>query len=343
VVPAVRHLTFILLLLLPFVSLQSSAGVLTLENGDRVNGTLVLVERDHVVWKSENFGEIKVEKSKVVSVDVDVDLKIAGRDGPCTLAGHRREQWELYCDEGSGWVMDFPAIERAEPYVKFVGNPVIFHGKVGAGGVFESGNREREDLDVNANLDIRNGDFHHLINALYQSQSNPEVEGLEKYLLGYNLRWIFAEKWFAAANSALEREEARNLDLGTTLGLGLGYLFFDTEKTAFSVQGGVSSLQENFIDEELSEDQDDRYAAGRLALNYRYKFSLGPEIYFDQETLQSLDQSDDYQANAKFGVRTPLVEGVLMEVAYHWQYDNTPSLELEKEDTKVTVGVGYQW
>lgn len=342
-VPVVRHLTLILLLFLPFVSLSAAAGVLTLENGDRVHGELVLVERDHVVWKSENFGEIRVEKSKVVSLDVDVDLKIAGRDEPCALAGHRREQWELYCDEGSGWVMDFPAIERAEPYVKFVGNPVTFHGNVSAGGVFESGNREREDLDVNVNLDIRSGDLHHLINALYQSQTNVDVEGLEKYQLGYNLRWIFAEKWFAAANSALEREEARNLDLGTTLGLGLGYLFFDTEKTAFSLQGGISSLQENFIDDELSEGQDERYGAGRLALDYRYKFSLGPEIYFDQETLQSLDRSDDYQANAKFGVRTPLVEGVLMEIAYHWLYDNTPSLELEKEDTKVTVGVGYQW
>ncbi len=340
---AVRPLTFILLLFLPFVSLGAAAGVLTLENGDRVHGALVLVERDHVVWKSESFGEIKVEKSKVVSMDVDVDLKIAGREGPCALAGHRREQWELYCDEGSGWVMDFPAIDRAEPYINFVGNPVVFHGNVSAGGVFESGNREREDLDVNVNLDVRNGDFHHLINALYQSQTNSEVEGLEKYQLGYNLRWIFAEKWFAAANSALEREEARNLDLGSTLGLGLGYLFFDTEKTAFSLQGGISSLQEHFIDDELSEGQDERYAAGRLALNYRYKFSLGPEIYFDQETLQSLDRSEDYQANAKFGVRTPLVEGVLMEIAYHWLYDNTPSLELEKEDTKVTVGVGYQW
>ncbi|MFC6635007.1 DUF481 domain-containing protein [Microbulbifer taiwanensis] len=332
-----------MLLFLPFVSLGAAAGVLTLENGDRVHGALVLVERDHVVWKSESFGEIKVEKSKVVSMDVDVDLKIAGREGPCALAGHRREQWELYCDEGSGWVMDFPAIDRAEPYINFVGNPVVFHGNVSAGGVFESGNREREDLDVNVNLDVRNGDFHHLINALYQSQTNSEVEGLEKYQLGYNLRWIFAEKWFAAANSALEREEARNLDLGSTLGLGLGYLFFDTEKTAFSLQGGISSLQEHFIDDELSEGQDERYAAGRLALNYRYKFSLGPEIYFDQETLQSLDRSEDYQANAKFGVRTPLVEGVLMEIAYHWLYDNTPSLELEKEDTKVTVGVGYQW
>ncbi|WP_234995058.1 DUF481 domain-containing protein [Microbulbifer donghaiensis] len=332
-----------MLFFVAIVSLQASAGVLTLSNGDRVNGDLVVVEREHVVWKSENFGEIKIEKSKIVSMDVDVDLKIAGREGPCALAGHRREQWELYCDEGAGWVMDFPAIDRAEPYVNYVGDPVVFHGNVSAGGVFEHGNREREDLDVNVNLDVRNGDFHHLINALYQSQSNQEVEGLEKYLLGYNLRWIFSEKWFAAANSELQREEARNLDLGTKFGLGLGYLFFDTEKTAFSLEGGVSSLQEDFIDSALSEDQDERYAAGRVALNYRYKFSLGPEIYLDQETLQSFDRSEDYQANAKFGVRTPLVEGVLMEIAYHWLYDNTPSLDLEKEDTKVTVGVGYQW
>lgn len=340
---AVRKITSILLFFAPLVSLSASAGILTLTNGDRVHGELVLVERAHVVWNSETFGQVTIAKDKILSVDTDVDLKIAGREDACTLAGHRREKWELYCDEGSGWVMDFPAVDRAEPYINFIGNPTLFHGNVSAGGVFEHGNREREDLDVNVNLDIRHGDFHHLINALYQNQTNLEVESLEKYRLGYDLRWVFAEKWFAAANSSVLREEARNLDMGTTVGLGLGYLFYDTEKTAFSVQGGVSSLTEDFIDTELSEEQDDRYAAARMALNYRYKFDLGPEIYFDQEALQSVDHSDDYQANAKVGVRTPLVEGVLMEIGYEWLYDNTPSLESEKEDTKLTVGVGYQW
>jgi len=332
-----------LLFFLPFVSPLATAGVLTLVNGDRVHGTLVVVDRDQVIWNTDNFGQITVPKNKVLSLDTDMDLKIAGHDGPCTLAGHLREKWVLYCDEGSGWLIDFPAIDRAEPYINFVGNPVVFHGNVNAGGDFEHGNTEREDLDVNANLDIRTGDFHHLVKTVYESLSTPDADALEKYQLSYNLRWIFAEKWFAAANSELEREEARNLDMGTTLGLGMGYLFFDTDKTAFSMEGGLSSLSEDFIDSELVDNQDKHYAAARAAVNYRYKFDLGPEIYLDQEVLQSVDNSDDYQANAKLGVRTPLVEGVLMEIAYGWQYDNTPSLDSEKEDTKLTVGVGYQW
>jgi len=329
--------------LLCLAPLQVSAGVLTLENGDRIQGELVLVDTEQVVWKSETFGEVKVDKSQVVSMDVDIDLKVAGREEPCTLAGHHQEQWELYCAEGGGWLIDFPGVERAEPYPHFVSNPMAFKGNVSAGGVFESGNREREDLDANINLDIRYGDFRHLIGALYQNQDSEDDGALEKYQLAYDLRWIFAEKWFAVANTAWEHEEARNLDLGTTMGLGLGYQFFETDKTEFSLEGGISSLQEDFIDAELSENQDDQYVAGRVALDYRYKFSLGPEIYFNQETLQSFDHSDDYQANATVGVRTPLVEGVLMEIGYQWQYDNTPSLESEKEDTKVTVGVGYQW
>ncbi len=321
----------------------ASAGVLTLVNGDRIHGDLVLVEREHVVWKSETFGDITIEKGKILSLETDKDLKIAGRDEPCALAGHRREQWELYCDEGDGWVMDFPAIDRAEPYINFVGNPVIFHGNVSAAGVFENGNREREDWDVNGNFDVRHDDFHHIIGTQYQNQNNVEVEGLEKYRLNYDLRWIFAEKWFAAGNSSWLHEEARNLDLSSTVGLGLGFLFFDTDKSALSVQGGVSSLKEDFIDPTLAEDPSKRYAAGRTAWDFRYKFEMGPEIYYNQEVLQSLDSSDDYQSNAEIGVRTPLVKGVLMELKYAWQYDNTPSLESEKEDTKMTVGVGYSW
>ena len=321
----------------------AGAGVLSLTNGDRIYGELVVVERDNVIWKSETFGDITVAKEKILSLETDKDLKIAGRDEPCALAGHRRQQWELYCDEGSGWVMDFPAIDRAEPYINFVGNPVIFRGNVAASGVFEEGNREREDWDINTNFDVRHGDFHHLIGTQYQNQNSTEVDDLEKYRLSYDLRWIFAEKWFAAGNSSLLHEEARNLDLGSTVGLGLGYLFFDTDKSAFSIQGGVSSLKEDYIDPSLSEDPSKRYAAGRTAWDFRYKFDLGPEVYYNQELLQSLDRSEDYQSNAEIGVRTPLVKGVLMEVKYAWQYDNTPSLDSEKEDTKMTIGVGYSW
>ena len=319
------------------------AGVLTLTNGDRVHGDLVVVERDHVVWKSETFGDVTIPKDKILSLETEKDLKIAGRDEPCALAGHRRQQWELYCDEGDGWVMDFPAIDHAEPYINFIGNPWVYHGNVSAAGVFENGNREREDWDINTSFDVRHGDFHHILGTQYQNQNSVEVEGLEKLRLQYDLRWIFAEKWFAAGNSALLHEEARNLDLSTTVGLGLGYLFFDTDKAALSIQGGMSSLKEEYIDPSLSEDSGKRYAAGRTAWNFRYKFDLGPEVYYNQEILQSLDSGEDYQSNAEVGVRTPLVKGILMEVKYAWQYDNTPSLESEKEDTKMTVGVGYSW
>lgn len=322
---------------------EVSAGVLSLANGDRIYGELVVVERDHVVWKSETFGDITVEKGKILSLETDKDLKIAGRDEPCALAGHRHEQWELYCDEGDGWVMDFPAIDHAEPYVNFVGDPIVFRGNVAASGVFENGNREREDWDINANFDVRNGDFHHLVGTQYQNQNSADVDNLEKYRFNYDLRWIFSEKWFAAGNSAFLHEEARNLDLSTTVGLGLGYLFFDTDKSAFSIQGGMSSVKDEFIDPSLSETSDKRYAAGRTAWDFRYKFELGPEVYYNQELLQSLDRSADYQSNAEIGVRTPLVKGILMEVKYAWQYDNTPSLDSAKEDTKMTVGVGYSW
>lgn len=338
-----RFLTGSLLTVLVVAAPQVAAGVLSLTNGDRIYGELVVVERNHVIWKSETFGDITVEKSKILSLETDKDLKIAGRDKPCALAGHRRQQWELYCDEGSGWVMDFPAIDHAEPYINFVGNPLIFRGNVAASGVFEYGNRKRENWDLNANFDVRNGDFHHLIGTQYQNQSGIEESNLEKYRLNYDLRWIFSEKWFAAGNSALQHEEARNIDLSTTVGLGLGFLFFDTDKSAFSIQGGVSSLKEDFINPDLSEKPSKRYGAGRAAWDFRYKFGLGPEIYYNQEWLQSLNRNQDYQSNAEIGVRTPLVKGVLMEVKYAWQYDNTPSLDSVKQDTKMTIGVGYAW
>lgn len=325
----------------------ANAGVLTLINGDRVHGELVVVERERVVWLSENFGEVEIEKAKILSLDTDAELKISGREEPCTLAGHRRQQWELYCSQGSGWVMDFPAIEHAEPYNNFVANPIVYHGRATAGGVLEQGNQEREDWDLNVKFDVRQGDFRHLLDALSQRKTSTEedTEGnsLGRYQLNYDLRWIFAEKWFAAGNSGLKRDEARNLSLGTAFGLGLGYLFYDTDKTEFSLEGGLSQVNDHFIDQEKSDEQDKRYTAGRITADYRYKFSLGPEIYFNPELLQSLNSADDLESSFKVGVNTPLVKNIVLDVNYLWEYDRTPSLDSKKEDTKLTIGVGYEW
>lgn len=322
---------------------KAAAGTLTLVNGDLLHGELLLVEPNTVTWQSENFGTMVVDKSKILSIDTEVNLKVAGRNDPCSLESHARERWELDCAGGPGWIMDFQGVERALPYATFEASPVTHKGRISAAGIFERGNVERQNWDINGNYDILDGDLQHKLRSVYQNRIGEDAKNVENILLGYEMRWVFGDKWFASANTTGQHDEAKNIELRTALGLGIGYRFFETDKTALVLQSGFTGLDERRIEEVEGEDATSQYAAWRWAAEYRYKLGLGPELFYNQEALWSLEDSADIESQVKLGMRMPFTQKIVTEVRYETDYDGQPSGDKEKMDTRVTVGVGYEW
>lgn len=84
---------------------------------------------------------------------------------------------------------------------------------------------------------------------------------------------FFTKKWYGYAEAAAEQDEVKDLDLRYTLGVGAGYQFVESERTNFSLEGGVSYVDGNYIVAE-----DNSFTAGRWGLrfdHFLHRLSVG--------------------------------------------------------------------
>lgn len=67
-------------------------------------------------------------------------------------------------------------------------------------------------------------------------------------------------KWYAYTNADFQNDKFKDIQLRSTLGIGTGYQFIESEKTNLSLEGGLTYVQTDFI-----VAPDDDYPAGRWA------------------------------------------------------------------------------
>ena len=62
-----------------------------------------------------------------------------------------------------------------------------------------------------------------------------------------------------------------------------------------------------------------------------------------EDIVLSNENNDNWQLNTDTGFLMPIYGGIFGELKHVYDYDNQPQQDTKKLDTRVTVGVGYQW
>ena len=92
------------------------AGVVVLNNGDRLNGQLVRLDGDAVMWKTANFGEQSIKRTNIKSIATDQTLKINGNAEPCNLVGLENDQLTYRCGELESVTIPFLTLKVMLPF-----------------------------------------------------------------------------------------------------------------------------------------------------------------------------------------------------------------------------------
>lgn len=110
------------------------------------------------------------------------------------------------------------------------------------------------------------------------------------------------EKAYLHVNTRFDHDGQADLDLRSTLGLGIGRQIVDREERKLSVEGGLSVIDENY-----GRAPDARFHGSRFALHYEQRVEPdGFTLYHASELLVSLESAADYLYQSKSGLRFPL-------------------------------------
>lgn len=223
--------------------------------------------------------------------------------------------------------------------------PKGWTGSVFAGGTISTGNTEQNQASARADAELRReNDRISLLGFWNYSDQTDQATG-ESSIVERNwgakaqYDYFFAEDVYGYTNAAVFADSPQDLDLRTTLGAGGGYQAFETEDTALGLEAGIAYVDENFVGTE----SDTRYAAGRAAYSYRNQLTETTRFEQDVEALVSLENSDDVIVRADSRINIQINADLLATLQWVVDYDNTPAAGAERTDSRVSVGVTWQF
>lgn len=333
-------LTFVCAAVLP----THAADTLYLRNGDRLTGQLQKLEggratvqpsyADHVTVQTEAIRAFGTVGPVTVRLDEDEYL----RGTVSVLEGERMRIVHPTRDRESTFVMgDVRGVYRQKPgEIQRQKQAVRWRGNANLGVDVTRGNSNQERYHFDGQIEARAPGSRYSLYAEYNQREEEGVE-TEKNVLGrIKYDYFVSQRFFLFNSVSAEHDPFDDLDLRSSLGVGLGYQVYETDRRQLSFEGGVSYVDENFI---TAPDQ--HGFGGRYALDYWQLLTDHLRLFHYQEGVSGSEA--DFLLRSRTGLRSVLTEGLQATAQVNLDWEASPVPGTASTDTKYILSLGYNF
>jgi putative salt-induced outer membrane protein YdiY len=320
---------------------RAFAHELHLSNGDVINGQLIRMEENKLIFKTAYAGEITVKWTDVVNLISDDPIKVILTDGT-TLEGYSRKasanMMRLETEKLEA-PSDFKLSEVAainpekKPDVKIT-------ARTNVGITQERGNTDTDSYRLDGEFVARTEKSRYTFAGELNVEEADGDKTVENWLAFGKYDYFLTQKWFLYAKTLFEHNEFADLDLRSTLGGGVGHQFFESDTVNLSVGAGPSWVNEDFI-----EAEDDDYSAGQWFIDYdQFFFNKFVQFFHRQVGFVKLAETGKWLVKTRQGLRFPIYKGFTTTLQYNYDYNNEPSPDAEEKwDSKLMFLLGLQF
>jgi len=314
---------------------------LHLSNGDVLNGKIIRLQDNKLIFKTSYAGEISVSWTEVTNLVAEDPIKVILNDGTVLEGYSKRSSTNMMRIETDK--LESPAdfelsrVAAINPAKKPVVKITV---RTNVGITQERGNTDTDSLRLDGDFRARTEKSRYSLGGELNTEKVGGDKTVENWLAFGKYDYFFIPKWFGYATTLFEHDEFADLDLRSTLGAGVGYQFFESDLLNLSVSGGPAWVNEDFI-----EADDDDYFAGQWIINYdQFFFDSFVQLFHRQTGFIESSDSDRWLIKTRQGLRFPIYKGFTTTVQYNYDYDNDPSPEAdEKWDSKLMFLLGWQF
>ncbi len=319
---------------------NAAADEVWLKNGNHITGKVLRLENNLLILDTTFAGEISIKWEEIQNLKTEKPVKLV-------LSDDRSTEGPISPGEDGKVAVKVEGVEEPIPIelaqLKMINPkvdpPVKYNARLNFGASSTSGNTDTQDIYGDGEAVARSEKNRFTIGGLYKRSEAENLKTADR-LFGYGKYDRFlSKKLYAYGNISGEQDVFKDLDLRTVLGAGLGYQFFETEKTNLSFEAGPSYVKEDFI-----VAQDDDYASGRWAVKFDHFFwPKALQFFHNHEGLVSLEDTDNIIILSRTGLRVPIYKNLNATFQLNWDWDNKPSPGFEKKDKAYIFTLGYQW
>ena len=340
---------FLLLGLIPglFIS-EARADEIIMKNGDRLQGKIVSMDSGKLVFDTPYAGKITVEWDQVERLTSDNTLEVTLPDKEI-LKGRavKGEDGVLILQPETGPATQPIALAEVSSMSPPKPPPSWTWSGNASGGIdYQTGNTDKQRY--NGNLTVGLAKFPHrmtLYGQGYFEKSNG-VETENKTLGNFDYNRFLNEKWYLFGNARGQQDKFSNLNFLGALSAGAGYQFWRSDEKNLTMKLGPSyaveyySQPQNFLDGADSRS----YAAAFWALDFDMWFLKKHLQFFHHDDFNfSLQDSTNWRANTRTGVRVPLIYHIFTSLQYNYDWVNQPADGKLHYDSRILFNIGWQY
>lgn len=331
----------LLLALLLLIVAPAMADTVWLDNGDRISGTIELLDGGRLVIRTEFAGPVTINVDRIRTLESAAPLLVKTRDHaeralairPAEIPGH------VLVVNGAPEpaLIRVNAIDQMMVPMPFIQDWVL-EGNADAAMDVRNAAVKQRDLALRFNTRARHGSWRHTLGGNFERYYRDNVKDRHLWQSEYDLGWFFGEKWFWQTSLNYQRDHVWDVARRTQVGMGPGYEWWNTTLGRFETSARLDHLR-------LEERDGTLRTFNALGLEYAYRrfyFGKRVELYHDAETLIPDDPAVNFIIDAELGVRYMFNTWASLSLLTQWDYingRNGPSVN----DTRYRIGFGVSW
>ncbi|WP_339843094.1 DUF481 domain-containing protein [uncultured Halopseudomonas sp.] len=323
------------------VSTVAIADTLWLTNGDRISGTIELLQDGELVMNTQLAGRIRVGVEDISTFEAEHALliKTLGQaEGTLTVSASQTAGTVNVLNGGTEPVLlKINSIQQMlEP------SPVIedwvWTGDVTGALDIKNTNTDQRDLDLAFDTRARHGDWRHVLGGEFERDYRDDVKSRHFWQADYGVSWFFDDKWFWQTAVGYQRDHLSEIAKRRQFGMGPGYEWWNDALGRFE-----TSARLDRVTLENRDGSTDVFNA--LGLQWelrRYLFSKRFEAIHNAEALIPDDPAINFALDAELGVRYLLNSWASLSLLTEWDYVDGSS-QNSINHTRYRLGFGVGW
>jgi putative salt-induced outer membrane protein len=344
----VRHMRLFPALVTLVLTLNALADQITLQNGDRLTGTILKSDDKNVIIKTDYAGEVTVQWEAVQGITSAEDLHLKLKDGNTVVGPVKTNDGKFEVVTKSGGPVEVAkenvaamrneTEQAAFEKTQHPGTLQGWDGGLNLGFALTRGNSQTKNLAL-AFTATRSGLRDKLgmyTNSIYASNDAPgatpattanTIQGGIRY--DHDLTALL----FGFVNADFMTDDLQSLDLRSVLGGGLGLHVIKREATTLDFLGGANYTREKYS--LFSRN----FAAATLGEEFMHKIHASTVIKQKLYFFPDLSNTGEYRATFDFGTVTKISKWLGWQNAFGDIFVTNPPAGKKQNDIVLTTGL----
>jgi len=323
-------------------AMAAKTDVVTLVNGNEVNGEIESLEFGSLKYSTDSMGVVSIDWEEIVSIKSDQHFQVELTDGQRYFGKFETsdEQFQIKVVTPSESV-EFPTdqIVRVTPIIT---DDLFWRRLEGDISFGLNAHKSSGVTTVNLASDVRYRTRDYLVGLVLNSSAidQPTEETKTRQKLELNFQRFRQNRWFNDWFTSWESNDELGIQSRVLAGGGIGRYLVQTNTKQFSMTAGLVATKETFT----GSDEGTTQAEGKFQIRYLTRH-LDPDssLSFTTNIFPRLEDFSSYRAETDISLKREFVADLFFEILLYHSYVSEPPTGAESGDYGVTTSLGYSF